>query len=153
LIGGCATTPALDDSGVDHTIVPATVIDSAGATRGRLVLWGGQIVTSRNLAKTTELEVVSYPLDKEQRPEVGAQTGERFIIVRQGYLETVDYAAGRLVTVVGKVLGTREGMVGEKKYTYAVIEARALHLWPSESVYGRDTQFNFGIGVGFGFGN
>ncbi len=147
LLSACATAPVLDDSGVDYTIMPKSVVNNLAATRGRLVLWGGMIVASKNLRDTTELEVLSYPLDKRQRPDLDANAGERFVIVQKGYLETADYAKGRLISVVATVVATREGMLDETRYTYPVVDARALHLWPRARAHRPDTHFHFGVGV------
>jgi hypothetical protein len=44
------------------------------------------------------------------------------------------YAKGRGVTVGGSVVGSVRQPLGDREYTYPVIEAQELHLWPIPSV-------------------
>jgi starvation-inducible outer membrane lipoprotein len=92
-------------------------------------------------------EVVGYPLDSENRPNRDAAPTGRFIVIHAGYLETADYAPGRLITAVGLFTGTRSGTVGEAKYVYPVLKASRMKLWPPYA--GRSQpSFQFGVGVG-----
>jgi len=102
----------------------------------------------RNLEQGTRLEVLSYPLDSRGRPEQDASPKGRFLLQREGYLEPVDYAPGRLITAVGAVTGVEEGKVGDAPYRYPLMQAEQLHLWPKPESYRRQTpQVHFGIGV------
>jgi outer membrane lipoprotein len=69
---------------------------------------------------------------------------------RTGYLEEVDHAPGRRITVTGPLGDNQAGRVGEAAYTYPLVQARDLHLWPPETRgdAGR-TRFNVGVGVIF----
>ena len=111
--------------------------------------WGGVIVAIRNLPQRTQLEVLSYPLDRTGEPDQSATPQGRFLLIQPGYLEPVDYAAGRLITTVGAVDRIEHGQVGEADYTYPVVDAAQLHLWPKETPYypQRDSNVHFGIGV------
>lgn len=150
LAAGCATAPhSLDIRGVNPQLTPGMVLSDPAAGRGQKVLWGGVIVTSRNLKDVTQLEVLAYPLDEHSSlPDVAAAPRERFLAVHTGYLETADYAPGRLVTAVGPVQETREGKVGEAKYVYPVIAASQIYLWPKETRPDSKPQMHFGIGIG-----
>jgi len=137
----------LKTDGVDKDITTASVITDLQTTRGRTVLWGGVIISSKNLATTTQLEVLAYPLDADDAPNIKDTPGKRFLLLKEGYLETATYAAGRRVTAVGEVTGTRLGKVGETTYTYPTIKASQLHLWPKKTK-STDPQVHFGIGIG-----
>lgn len=148
LLGGCASAPKFDTSGVDSSVTPRTALAEASDAIGRRVQWGGVIVATRNLPQQTQLEVLGYPLDRSGEPDRSAAPQGRFLILQSGYLEPVDYAAGRAVTVVGTVARIEQGKVGEAEYRYPVVEASQLHLWPKETVYPRrDSNVHFGIGV------
>lgn len=146
----CATGPEFDTSAVDKNLLPTAAAADIDAARGRTAMWGGAIINSRNYESTSLVEVLAYPLDDAGRPRLDQSPLGRFLVQRAGYLETVDYAPGRLVTAIGPVAGVRSGTVGEARYNYPVVEARQLHLWPRSETAPRTTnpQFHFGIGIG-----
>jgi outer membrane lipoprotein len=152
LMSACATAPPLDVSGIDRDLTTVEALARPEAARGRRVLWGGVIVGSRNLATGTELEVLSYPLTRAGKPDRNRDPLRRFILVSPGYLEPVDYAPGRLISAVGQLRGMREGSVGETPYTYPVLAAEQVHLWPPEAARRTDPSVHFGVGIGVIFG-
>ena len=146
LLSGCASTPVFDTSTVVKSLTPQSVIAEPADSRGKTALWGGTILDTRNLKDSTRLEVLAYPLDSSQRPLLGSKPLGRFIIHQQGYLEPATYSQGRLISVVGSVGESQSGNVGESAYTYPVINAGQLHLWPPASNQTR-TGFSVGIGI------
>lgn len=149
LLAACATGPKLDTAGVDKRITPGLPTRDILALQGSRVQWGGTIVESTNLADATQIEVLGYPLDASGRPEPESPALRRFLVMKKGYLETADYAPGRLVTVVGPIMAAREGRIGKSEYLYPVVEAQQLFLWPKASLFS-EPQFHFGIGIGIG---
>lgn len=147
LLAGCATTP-YDIGKAETGVTPQQAVNDLPRMLERHVAWGGKIAVAKNLKDRTEIEVVAYPLDTSNRPDEDAQPIGRFIVVHPGYLETADYAPGRLVTVVGKVNEVRQGKVGEAQYAYPVIKADALHLWPKPDAARNEPRIHFGVGVG-----
>ncbi len=148
LLAACATTPPIDMTGAETGLTPAEAVANIERARGRRVAWGGAIVQTRNLKDITEIEVLSYPLDRSGRPQTDGDAGRRFLVVRQGYLESADYRNGRLLTAVGTVSETRSGLVGEAPYVYPVLQATDLYLWPVASRRRSDPNIHFGVGVG-----
>ncbi|MHB8728095.1 MAG: Slp family lipoprotein [Sulfuricaulis sp.] len=146
LAGGCATP--YDIGSADPRVTPSEAARDVSGMLNHNVAWGGQIATAKNLKDRTELEVVGYPLDAVNRPDRDAKPTGRFIVIRSGYLETADYAPGRLITVVGMVTQTRAGTVGEAKYIYPVVMADRLRLWPRPDAAQGEPRFHFGVGVG-----
>lgn len=147
VLTSCASTPDFDITQVDQSLTPKSVISEAEINRGKTVLWGGTILDTRNLKDATNIEVLAYPLDTSQRPLLESKPLGRFIIVHQGYLEPASYAQGRVLTVLGKVSGSRSGNVGESTYIFAVISSEQLYLWSPDS--GRNqTRFHLGVGIG-----
>ena len=147
LLSGCASTEKFNTSQVDRSLTPQSVIAEAELSRGKIVLWGGTILDSRNLKDSTQLEVLAYPLNSSHRPMQDKKPLGRFIIKQPGYLETATYAQGRLITVLGSVANNQSGKVGESSYTYPVIHAQTLHLWRPDSEKSKSS-FHFGIGIG-----
>lgn len=149
LFTACATGPRFDDTGINKALTPAKVIQDFGAARGQKVRWGGVIISSSNLPDRTQLEVLAYPLDDDARPQGAAGPLGRFLATKSGYLETVDYAPGRLVTITGQVHDVRQNKIGEATYNYPVLAIDQAYLWPEERRR-TDPQFHFGIGIGVG---
>ncbi len=145
LLAGCAAP--LSTAGVDPSLTSDRA--AAEALRGPTVVWGGVIVASQNLAHTTRLEVLAYPLDSGQRPQTDRPAYGRFLVYAEGYLETMDFAPGRRVSVRGRLDGVEVGKVGQHRYRFPVVHASALHLWPRRSGDG-GADVHFGIGLSFG---
>jgi len=146
LLLGCASTPEFDTSQVDSALTPQAVIAEPQLSRGKIALWGGTILDTRNLKEMTQVEILAYPLSSSYRPQLDKKPLGRFIIQQQGYLEPTSYAQGRLLTVMGKVTETQSGKVGESTYTYPVISATQLYLWTQAD--DSNTSVHFGLGIG-----
>jgi len=131
-------------------LTPNKVITQPDKFKNRMVEWGGILIKAHNKRETTELEILAYPLDSDGLPLHNGSPQGRFIAVRAGYLETVEFAPGRLVTVTGPINGFRYGQIEGAKYTYPSINAQQLQLWPREKS-GSEPRIHFGIGVGVGF--
>jgi len=149
LLTACATGPKYPTEGVDLAITPQQAVAEADNQRGKNVMWGGMIVNSTNMEKRTRLEVLAYPLDSDQRPQTDQQPYGRFLLFKEGYLETVDYAPGRRITVLGRLRGVQTGKLDETSYTYPVLDAENLYLWGKGDVKS-EPRVHFGIGVIFG---
>ena len=146
LMPGCVTRFDIGDAA--RHITPQQAASDVAQVQGKTLAWGGVIVGTKNLAEKTRLEVLGYPLDSRNRPEIGAKPIGRFIAFRPGFLEPVTFAAGRLLTVVGTVTGTLPGTVGEAHYVYPVIETSRVFLWPTPEQEAAQPQFHFGVGIG-----
>jgi len=114
------------------------------------VLWGGVILSSENVEEGSQLEVLSYPLDYLQRPEQHRKATGRFLIMHPEYLETIDYAPGRLVTVTGVLAGVATGKVGNTNYNFVQVVPDQLYLW---SRNGSDHSPQLSIGIGISISN
>lgn len=147
LLGACAGAPAFDTAGVDRTLTPVMAAADASA-RGRCVQWGGVIVAASNLSDSTQLEVLAYPLNDSGMPDPKREALGRFLLLRPGYLETVDFAPGRAVTAVGAIQETRRLRIDASVLTVPVLSAEQLRLWPRG--YDSGPQLHFGIGISIG---
>ncbi|QKT04420.1 Slp family lipoprotein [Ectothiorhodospiraceae bacterium 2226] len=146
---GCATAPPFDAETVDTAVTPRGALERLPEAEGQRVLWGGTIIETRNLQDATQIEILAYPLNERQRPDTNANPLGRFLAVQPGYLERVEYAAGRHISVLGPLKEKAEGRIGEAEYVYPVVSIEQLELWPVPGPP-RDTQprFHFGVGVG-----
>lgn len=144
LMAGCAQ-PVFDPAGTAPGLTPRFASHDPGAALDRRVIWGGEIVDARNLAHTTELVILARSLSRSQRPRAGGEPLGRFIAEYPGYLETVVFAPGREVTVLGVVDDVETRPVGESEYTYPILRTESVHLWPEQH---DDGGVRFGVGIG-----
>lgn len=110
------------------------------------VLWGGIILNTQNLENGSQIEVMAYPLDRRQRPMVAREPHGRFLVRYDSFLEPVDYAEGRAISLSGEIAGITEGTVGEATYRYPTLVATDLHLWREDELHNKP-RLLFGIGV------
>lgn len=137
-------------STVDKSISFAALQRQPDAYKGKVVLLGGQILATTVKANETWLEVLEKKLDSRQKPEDTDQSGGRFLVRFQGFLDPAIYAKGRKLTVVGQVEGKVVRPLNEINYTYPWLTAKEHYLWKPEEINGGP---RFGIGVGGGIGS
>ena len=147
LLSACAVTPPFSDDllhGVNRSMQPEQAVKEN--VQNVQVMWGGVIVNATNTEDHTDFAVLFYPLDSSQRPDREQPANSRFIVRYHGYLETMVYAPGREITVLGKLQGVEDGKIGDAPYRFPVVQAERIHLWP----VGDDSRVRFGVGVGIG---
>lgn len=142
LVGYLATAALLISTGCAHRgpdvirlaeVQPVTVAQAKatpGQFKGTRVRWGGTLVRVENRERETLIEILSRPLDRDGYPDVEGTAGARFLARLDGFIDPAEYAAKRLITVVGRINGTTEGLIGEYAYRYMLMDVDAVHLWP-----------------------
>jgi len=118
---------------VDKEISFKAVIKTPDAYQGKIVMWGGLIVATKNMKEGTLLEILQKPTDAQGRPKDVDRSDGRFLALYDGYLDSAIYSEGREVTVAGEIKGKRVLPMGEIQYTYPMILAREIHLWPART--------------------
>lgn len=146
VLSSCSAPIEINDA--DTSVTPQQVVSVFERYRSHEVAWGGVIIEGKNLATQSQLEILAYPLDSQHRPQTSAPPTGRFIAQVKGYLETAEYKAGRLVTVVGTVNERYDGKVGDSEYHYPVLKVSTMYLWPIDMPPPNEPRFYFGIGVG-----
>lgn len=152
-VGGCASTvPVAIRGDIPDAPTVHQVQQDTEAYLGRRVRWGGSILTVRNLADSTEIEMLARPLDSDGEPRAGADGEGRFIARLRGFVDPAEYPADRLMTVVGSVLEVVTRDVGDYPYRYPLIVADSRYLWPEpDPLPGPYPGYPWGYGYG-GFG-
>ncbi|TAL91852.1 MAG: hypothetical protein EPN69_09005 [Rhodanobacter sp.] len=146
----CAPAPIYKTSGAAAVATPAQVTRTPERYSGNQVIWGGRIVHVSNFADHSEIELLAYPLDSSQRPRANDRGSGRFIAVLHGYVEPLDYPSGALMTVEGKLNGTRAAKVGEADYLFPLVDVTQSHVWTAEEMSKGRNNVHFGLGVGVG---
>ncbi|HET6365283.1 MAG TPA: Slp family lipoprotein [Nitrospirota bacterium] len=147
LLAGCARPfPSEITDRVDRKISFSALQKDPGRFKGKWVMFAGVIVSSMiEKDGSTYIEVVQKPADSFGEPLRTDESGGRFIAVSKQFLDPAVYQ-GRVITVVGEVVGDSVRPLGEMAYRYPLISVEALHLW--EPSYGPSSSFSFGVGVG-----
>ena len=132
-IGGCAQVISKQLRGqVAKELTLSEVLKDPETYKGKTVLWSGVIISSVNLKEGTMLEVLQKPADMQGKPKDVDESEGRFLALHPGYLDVAIYNGGRKVTVAGEVQGKKIQPLGEIDYTYPLISAKEIHLWPVE---------------------
>jgi outer membrane lipoprotein len=147
LLTACAT-PVFKDVANRIDATPSDVQQTPERYSGAEIVWGGRIVGVENREDTTEVEVVSYPLDRDQQPIPEAPTQGRFILVLPGYVEAFDYPVGRHLSVHGVLSGTRVSSVQDHEYVYPLVRGKAVNVWPWGFMLDKKPRVSIGVGVG-----
>lgn len=127
---GCTSTPEPLREGPTKSPDPAQVRAAPEQYVGMTVRWGGVIVDVENGVAQSVVQVVSRPLSSSARPQETDQTSGRFLVRISGFVDPVDYAAGREFTVTGVLEGVEQRDIGDYRYTFPVVRASGYHLWP-----------------------
>ena len=149
-LAACAPAPIYKTSPTTVVATPAQVGQTPERYSSNEVVWGGRIVHVSNFADHSEIELLAYPLDSSQRPRANDNGSGRFIAVLHGYVEPLNYPAGALMTVDGKLNGTRSGKVGEADYLFPLVDVTQSHVWTAEEMDKGRSNVRFGVGVGVG---
>ncbi|MEO7149828.1 MAG: Slp family lipoprotein [Rhodanobacteraceae bacterium] len=149
LLGACAPAPIYKTDSSIVTATPSQVAAAPDRYRDRRVIWGGRIVAVRNLPGHSEIEMLGLPLDPSQRPRLDQPAGGRFIAIMPGFVEPMDYPPGTLMTLRGRINGTRMGKVGEADYAFPLVRSEDAHRWTPEAMQSRKPNIRFGVGVGY----
>lgn len=143
LLAACAGSPPMPPNPGPE---PPQAAAEPERWRGRQVVWVGTLVAVHNLPESSRLEVLAYPRRSNGDPDLDSAPLGRFLASYPGYLEPLDYAPGRQLSVRGRLAGSETGRVGETRYEYPLVEAVQLQLLTPRSR--SEPRVYFGIGVG-----
>lgn len=126
-LAGCATAPT-PLQGSYAPVQPEEAV--ARGNVGDAVRWGGRIVSVRTEKLHSCFEIVGAPLDGSGRPRKVDQSTGRFIACRTGFYEPQVFAAGRELTISGRIDGFEQRKIGDYDYRYPRVAADVVYLWP-----------------------
>lgn len=145
LLTACATGPQFDGAHFQQSITPEDAVLNIETYRNSDVMWGGLLVSNVALQQGSQLEVLAYPLNAKQMPDTTRSSLGRFVLLVDRFLEPVDYSDGRIVTITGKLIDTRDGVIGAATYEFPIVDAEEMYLWP-KNAGATQPRVHFGFG-------
>ena len=132
LMMGCAHVISKDLRGkADPSLTFGQVHQNPNAYKGKLVVWGGEIVQTENQKDgTTQIEVFQKPLGWRGEPKDTGYSEGRFLMLAEKYLDPYLFRRGRKITVAGEIQGEKIKLLGEMDYRYPVVSSKQIYLWP-----------------------
>lgn len=150
LLSGCAHVISQElREQTDKELTAEMLFKNSEAHKGKTVILGGIIISTRNSDEGTHIEVLQTPLDSRGRPKDTDYSYGRFIFFYEEYLDAAIFSKGKAVTVGGKVFGKTTRPLGDIEYTYPLIYAREVHLFGPKSTI--PVYFSIGVGAYTGF--
>ena len=133
ILCGCATNvPTAVQQAPAEAVSVLQVQQAAEKYTGRDVRWGGEIIFVENGSDITDMAVLATSLGSKGKPDTDGDLDARFIARIPGFLDPVEFAEGRQVTVTGVIAGVESRLVGDYAYVYPLVQVQAYHLWPKE---------------------
>ncbi|MCF8724643.1 starvation-inducible outer membrane lipoprotein [Nitrospina gracilis] len=130
-MGGCAGVISSDLVKASRPQAPFTEIRSTPQDHlGRNVVLGGSILNVKKEGTVTVVEVLQRPLGHHLQPEMGDDTGGRFLARIEAIDKKNKLEPKREITVAGKVTDETMRPLDFTTYTYPVIQVEEYHLWP-----------------------
>ncbi|MBI5048066.1 MAG: Slp family lipoprotein [Deltaproteobacteria bacterium] len=130
---GCSVISGNIRREIDRTITLPMVQTNPNAYKGKNVIWGGIIISSKNLADKTVIEVLQTPLDRADMVIDKELSKGRFLVDSSIYLDTFLYKAGKEITVAGIIKGITIQKIGEMDYVYPVLEPLQMRIFEPQS--------------------
>ncbi len=146
LMAGCApviSRPVQESANKDLSF--GQILKAPATYRGEVVLLGGRVIGVENLADTTLVEVLEYPLGRRLRPLADKASEGRFLARFKGFVDPLVYR-GRLITLAGRLSEPLTRPLGGTTYTYPILDVSEHYLWRS----GADKAPAISIGIGLG---
>jgi outer membrane lipoprotein len=114
----------------------AEVSKNPEAYKGKIVIWGGEIIQTTNQKDGTSLiEVLQRPLDWEEEPKGTTASGGRFLALVERFLDPYLYRKGKEITVAGEIIGEKTQLLGQMEYRYPFLLSKQIYLWRNYHYY------------------
>jgi len=134
-ISGCAHVISRDlRARVDQSITFKDVQKNPNTYKGKVVLWGGEIIqTLPQKDETVLIEVLEWPLGWRGEPRRTVSFQGRFLVFVKEPLDLSLYKRGAKITVAGEIQGSTLGekikSITDTTYHYPLLLSKEIHLW------------------------
>lgn len=145
IIGGCAHAISRQNRLIAlKDLTPESILQEFETYKGRLVLMGGEIIETKNLETETLIEILQKPLSRyNDRPIKSQEYGGRFLVRYNTFKDPYIFSKEKEITVAGIVVEKEVSKIGQREYTYLVLENRETHLWPERIEYYGDYPYGY----------
>ena len=156
VVAACASSQLVSkdlEAEISRDITFAAVKADPAQFTGKDIVLGGKVLSAKLLKGQTQIELLQLPLDKYDRPIPELiQSKGRFLAFQTEALDPATVPAGTLVSLVGKVTGSKTLPVDEEQYTYPTINVVTLKIWePRSPMYAYDPWYPYyGYGAPWG---
>lgn len=114
----------------DRELHIRTVQKDIDTHKGKTVLWGGIIISTKNTEEHTELEILETGVNRLGYPEFDiSQSQGRFVVVTDKFLDPLIFSARKYITVAGIVDKLENRTIDEMLYPYVVLKAVEIHIF------------------------
>ena len=134
----CAPISEETREGVDASLTFKEVAQSPDSYRGKMVLWGGEIIHVVSQDDGSALiEVLEWPLGWMEKPRRTISFQGKFLVVLKEPVDVSLYRRGARVTVAGEIQGSMEGnkikSISDPTYRYPLLSSKEIHVWKYHS--------------------
>lgn len=136
LLAGYSTIPkSICGNGVAVNPVTFEQLSLApGLYQDQVVRVGRKVINVINLPTKTILELAVQPLNSLARPEIHHDFQGRVLVYSDRFLDP-DNFRNRFVTVLGKMEGTEEQLIGKRPYRFVKLSAIGYQVWQLDNTF------------------
>ena len=145
ILSGCSVISQEIRQDVTRDVTIMAVQSNPEMYQGRKVIWGGSIISLKNLKDFTVIQVLQHPLDVRDRIKTRKESSGRFLVVVSGYLDGEIYKKEKEIIVAGTLDGVRVEPINEMEYAYPVLKPIEMKLFDpiDDSTYERLSPFHY----------
>jgi outer membrane lipoprotein len=104
----------------------------ASCQKGKLVRWGGAIISNRSSNSGSRIEILAKQLSASARPSQSNDYIGRFIAESSSYIEPAIFKPGKSITILGEIMTCFKGKIDERDYVFPVVKIKGKHLWQEQ---------------------
>jgi outer membrane lipoprotein len=116
---------------------------------GKVALLGGKVIETKSSSGHSEITVLQVPLGTGNQPLDTDRSAGRFLVRANRFLDPAIYQKGTLLTVVGKIVGSEQRLIGSFNYRYPVLALIDAKAWRNPQPPYSNVHFGIGVGVVF----
>jgi outer membrane lipoprotein len=146
---GCAGVSKQAKSQVTFQGAFSEIQSNPDPHQNEVTMLGGKIVEIKSAQNESEITVLQMPLAYNDRPRNEEASQGRFLVRYDQFLDPAIFEIGKYLTVVGRINGREDRLIGEYMYTYPVLAPIETKLWGFETESGPDVHFGIGVGTWF----
>lgn len=129
----CAASKPSIHAKSHNEIAYEEVLQNIEAYQEQTVRWGGMIAQVANYENFSELTIVQFPLTRYGVPISTANSGGRFVVRSERFLDPLIYTPEKLATFIGTVKTLQLQKIDQKMLSLPLIHLEQDHVWPKQN--------------------